>query len=296
MQTVKEINMRRFAKILQIFVLLLVILVVCISCTTPKKLYDGWLGEVEEFGDFYYTDIKDGDNYERIICGLTEEGKTKQTLAIPYTIYGKPVSAVGWRGEKASVDFVTLNCTRIYVGDIAIQDIDLFSQMPVLEEVYWSGYDIKDEFTYGIEDLLSDRYEIFADKDDMDEAEAALSQSNVVFRRYTELVTAEDIEYVFENNKDNYYYQEKLEEMAAEGVTFEDLAREENRIKLIEATFWSDNCEEGEDIFFPPAEIAEYFNVGVYKFYSDPECTSVADWRDWQFSDGQLILYCKDKD
>ena len=288
--------MRRFAKILQIFVLLLVILVVCISCTTPKKLYDGWLGEVEEFGDFYYTDIKDGDNYERIICGLTEEGKTKQTLAIPYTIYGKSVSAVGWRGEKASVDFVTLNCTRIYVGDIAIQDIDLFSQMPVLEEVYWSGYDIKDEFTYGIEDLLSDRYEIFADKDDMDEGEAALSQCNVVFRRYTELVTAEDIEYVFENNKDNYYYQEKLEEMAAEGVTFEDLAREENRIKLIEATFWSDNCEEGEDIFFPPAEIAKYFNVGVYKFYSDPECTSAADWRDWQFSDGQLILYCKDKD
>lgn len=288
--------MRRFAKILQIFVLLLVILVVCISCTTPKKLYDGWLGEVEEFGDFYYTDIKDGDNYERIICGLTEEGKTKQTLAIPYTIYGKSVSAVGWRGEKASIDFVTLNCTRIYVGDIAIQDIDLFSQMPVLEEVYWSGYDIKDEFTYGIEDLLSDRYEIFADKDDMDEGEAALSQSNVVFRRYTELVTAEDIEYVFENNKDNSYYQEKLEEMAAEGVTFEDLAREENRIKLIEATFWSDNCEEGEDIFFPPAEIAEYFNVGFYKFYSDPECTSAADWRGWQFSDGQLILYCKDKD
>ena len=288
--------MRRFAKILQIFVLLLVILVVCISCTTPKKLYDGWLGEVEEFGDFYYTDLKDGDNYERIICGLTEEGKTKQTLAIPYTIYGKSVSAVGWRGEKASIDFVTLNCTRIYVGDIAIQDIDLFSQMPVLEEVYWSGYDIKDEFTYGIEDLLSDRYEIFADKDDMDEGEAALSQSNVVFRRYTELVTAEDIEYVFENNKDNSYYQEKLEEMAAEGVTFEDLAREENRIKLIEATFWSDNCEEGEDIFFPPAEIAEYFNVGFYKFYSDPECTSAADWRGWQFSDGQLILYCKDKD
>ena len=97
-----------------IFILLIGSIILCLTSCKETNIES-----VYEEGDFRFALVKGSSDYT--IIGLTEEGKTKETLVLPTMVNGKKVTALGYlggnqiNGTKPTIDFDGTICKNFYV-------------------------------------------------------------------------------------------------------------------------------------------------------------------------------------
>lgn len=161
MKTVIKITL---ATVALIFAALLIFMILLITNTVD--LFKDPIEKTGECGDFKYklVEYKDSSKSYIALDGLTEEGKTKETLIVPYEINGYPVevlsSGINWFSSRSGYDYgflVSDSLKTIYIlpSGIEVSAQETFLDCPNLEKIVYVNQkgkfsaDLKDDqFVY----------------------------------------------------------------------------------------------------------------------------------------------------